>query len=238
MNKLGTTLAAGLLVLSSMTVADSPGVITTPGLARVLVAPDRLVIGLGLVTTSDTFSAATETARAISEQLKRVSVPDMSLVIDVDHDLAFIRLHRWGKGRKLQQEFRVLIELPPGIAPQDALVGYVDRAIRIDPKLTVENYRPSLSIEKTSEVRKRLLEEALADAHRSATILAEAAGLQLLKPRNINVGETESRVTGNLEYDGVVFGRALQRPFAVNADLGSYMQISLQLDVEFGVEPM
>ena len=97
MSRVGTALATSLVGLASMTLAGSPEVITTPGRATVLVAPDRLVISFGLITSSDSFSEATETARVVSENLKQISVPDMSLESHVDYDLAFMRLQRWGK---------------------------------------------------------------------------------------------------------------------------------------------
>lgn len=237
MKYVGPAVLATMLLTPAFADERAIDSISTPGRAAAEVSPDEILINFQLEIESDSFSEAVSVADETATRLEKVLPPVDGVSVKVNYDVTFMRQKKWGRGSKLAHRFGMSVRNVPDGAAQETLVYFVDKVVKLEPRMTVEGYEARLSEAKSQQVRDRLLSEAVEDARHNAAVIAKAGGLVVGSPHSIVSGARPSEWTYELDGNMYEQVRVRSRYFSVTSDLGSSVPVAVSVWVVFNATP-
>ncbi len=217
------------------------GRIAAKGVATRYVAADVLEIEFEITTEAASFTAAKAVADDLQKRLEEAITSENLGALSLDYDFGLLKQQSvyFKKGSKLEHRITATIrELEPS-SLHGSVAKVIDRALNLDPRLTIRDVRSSMSEEKTATVERELLEEAVKNARSNAEVIAAAAGLRIVRPLAVYstpvpegpFGMAEMSVPGRF-YANVGGHR---EGFKVDGSLAPTIKLSVQVTGVFAV---
>ncbi len=212
--------------------------ITVSGKAHATVPTDELLIKFNLTTEGESFTAALKDADATVMRVRDALVTERQGPVLVESEVQVIAQKRitWGsKTKKLDHHLTLKVTDVEGELA-DLAMRMVDTVLALDPELALLEMRGVLSASARTDVRTSLLAAAMDDARRSASVMADKAGLILLPPRTIHPPGLTGGYHGSLEERVSVVSSYSSVGFRVSSNLVGSVNVDVELVVQYEAE--